>query len=512
MKKYLLGGAVCLVLLLAGCDLSEPSIPGWDVDLSIPLMSERYLISELADSVNIIIDEDNVLTMTAGGSAATPPFGDVNFTPEIELDSIPLFSGMDLEIKMPLHDPAETVFLSYGQFEEGTLNYAFNVDDQSDPVITITIPDITTPSGDPCVINYDGAGGWQGYNLAGSTIGSQGSDTVLDSLRANLVISSSQPPGTNLGQISFRINNQLGFDMFEGYLYDYERALEGTISTIDIDYPLDLDQAVQLIQAKVQLAVVNETGFAAEFHGEIRALNHGTGEERVVPVIDDAGDFFAVQPANPDGPVTTEFEFINRVSELLQIMPDEVQIMNSYLLINGGHDGTPGFVDEYDILSCDYQFYAPFQFILDDHVFEINEPVEVEISSDNQSTIEDILHEARLALEVVNRIPVGASARIYVSTNEDIDTSDPGSYDFSREFRLYSSEYSGDNIGPEGQQHTFLSLNNEELDIFTNPLVYLHLNFSLDSTDGPVTIHASAEDYIQIKAMLSANIEIEVEE
>lgn len=512
LRKYLLGWSVCLILFLAGCDLSEPSIPGWDVDLSIPLMNERFLISELADSVNIIIDDEDVLTMTGGGSAETPPFGDVNFTPEIELDSIPIFSGMDLEIKIPLYDPTHTVFLSYGEFDQGALNYAFNVDDLMDPVISVTIPDITTPSGDPCVLNYDGVGGWQSYDLVGCAIGTQNSSVILDSLRAEISISSSQPSGTYLGLGAFHINNQLGFKAFEGYLYNYVRALEGTISTIDIDYPLDFVQAVQLMQARVQLAVVNETGFAAEFHGEIRALNHDTGEEEVIQVVDDEGDFFAVLPATPDGPVTTEFEFTNGASELLQIMPHEVQIMNSYLLINGGHNGTPGFVDELDILACDYQFYAPFQFILFDHVFEINEPVEVEISEDNQSAVENILHEALLALEVVNRVPVGGRANVYVSTNADIDTTDPGSYDFSREFRLYSSEYSGENVGPEGQQHIFLSLDSEELEIFTNPTVYMHLTFGLDPTDEAITIHASPEDYIQVKALLSGNFEIEIEE
>ncbi|MGC9362168.1 MAG: hypothetical protein ACP5F3_04485 [Candidatus Syntrophosphaera sp.] len=474
-------------------------------------MNERFLVSELADSLNITIGEDSVLTMTVAGTAETPPFGDVNFTPGIVLDSIPLISGTYLEMYIPLQDPLESVFLAYGIFDEGSFNYTFDVNAQTVPQITLTLPDITTPTGEQCVITYEGRPGKQSYDLTNCTIGVKGSETILDSLSAILEIDSSLPPGTQLGEASFHINSQLGFKVFEGYLYNYVRALEGTISTIDIDYPLDLDQAVQLTQASLQVEVENETGFYAEFHGDIRALNHNTGEERMIPVLDDEGNFFEVLPATDAGPVTTEFEFTNRVSELLQIMPHEVQVMNSYLLINGGSYGMPGFVDQKDIIFCSYRFDAPFQFTLFDHVIELNEPIEVEISPENQSTIQDILQEANLAVEVVNTIPVGGSARVYVSSNEDIDTSDSASYDFSREFNLHSSEYSGEGVGPEGQQLIFLSLNKGEIDVFANPYVYLLWTFNLDSSEGPITIHASPEDYLQVRSILSATIQVEVD-
>lgn len=509
--KYFMAVAASVLLLLNACDISKPRMPQWDVDLSLPLMNERYLVSDLADSLNLIIGEDDILTMTGTGSAETPPFGDVNYTPEIFLESTPLYSGTQIETKLSLHDPTGTVFLSYGEFDEGQINYLFDMDNPANTQITLVLPDIVTPSGDPFTINGNGTSNWQSHSLIDCKIGIEDSGLLMDSLSVSLSITSNQPDGTLLGTASLQINSQIGFRKFQGYLYDYVRALEGTVSTISIDYPLGLESAVQLMQANVYLDVLNETGFAAEFHGEIRAVNNRTGQERTVSVVDDQGNFFQVLPASEEGPVHTEIIFSQHVVELLQILPDEIEIYDSYLLINGGHDGTAGFVKEIDKLYCTYQMNAPLELILYDHTFEMKEPVEVEISQENQDNIQNILAEAMLTVEVTNRIPVGGTANLYVSTQRDIDTTIPVSYDIKREVTIHSSEYSGNDVGEDGSQLLHFSLSEDELSVFANPLVYLLFTFSFEPSDDAVTIYASPADYVQVKSMLSASLHVEVE-
>ncbi len=63
-----------------------------------------------------------------------------------------------------------------------------------------------------------------------------------------------------------------------------------------------------------------------------------------------------------------------------------------------------------------------------------------------------------------------------------------------------------------GFQNVDLTLNKEELNIFTAEQVYMRFAFSFNETETPVTIHTSTSDYIHIKGMVTARVFIEKEE
>jgi hypothetical protein len=510
--KYFLIAVVGVLLLLGACDIADPHMPAWDLGLTVPLLNERFLVSELADSVNIVVGEDDVLTITGTGEASTPDFGEVNFNPELVLDPVPLFSGIDIDTYIPLADPTGTVFLSYGHLEQGYIEHYLDLIDSPDIQVTLVLPDIKNAGGSPLTLTNTGGTGWVNTSLIDCTVGIHNSGDILDSLRVQLTIQSSLPDGTPVGTGGLRIDNQLGCDEFQGYLYNYIRAFDGSAAQLDIDYPHELDEAVQFQEATINLAITNEIGFAAEFHGQIHAINNSTGQERTIDILDDQGQFFDVQPASESGPGITELQFSNAVHELLQVMPDHVELVNGYLLINGGHDGTPGFVKETDRIFCTYQVDAPCRFILYDHTFTMSSPSKVEISEDIRDKIKDFVISAAMTMEVTNHVPIGASATCYVSQDSTIDIDNPATYAFSKQFTLRSSEYTGPDVNDQGEQLIQLQLNETELEVFTNPIAYILLSFSLEPSDGPVTIYASPADYIQVKGMLSAQLIVDVEE
>ena len=507
--RYSLAALGLILLALSACDIAEPHLPAWDVDFTIPLMNERFLVSELADSLDITIGDGDVLTLVNTGQAETPDFGHVNFTPGNIVNDIPLFAGENINLTLPLVDPTGTVFLSYGEFTQGYLRYQFDVVDPANTVAQMTLPDVVNDQGLPLQIQNNQFGSWQSFNLPDYHLGIKDSGLFQDSLRFVFSVQSDLPAGTPIGSVSLDLNNQFGFRVFQGYLYSYVRALEGVVSTIEIAYPFEIDEAIQLQQADIYIEVTNEVGFGAAFPGFIRSSNHRTGEVRVISVVDDEGNYFTVNPATAMGSTITQLDFSSNVSQILQIMPDTVEIFDSFLLINGGSNGNAGFVEEHNRIYCSYQIHAPFTFETFDHSFTRSEVTEVEISEESSDLITDSVLEAELTLEVVNRIPLGAAATVYIGTTPEIDPAQTASYAFSRTITLHSSQYTGPDVNQDGEQEIQLALSEAEIGVFDNPMLYLLWTFTFEPSNGPVTITASPADYIQVKGMLRAKLHVE---
>jgi len=508
MKKVLILflGAM---LLLGACDINmKPRLPGWDVDLTLPLLNERFLVSELVDSVNVVVGTNDILTITTTGEASTPEFGMVTFNPNSSEDNLNLQSGVNPEIALSLADPTGAVAISYGHVASGRLEFFIDLIDPAQTTVLVTLPDVTMPDGTPMIISSNDNPNWRSVDLSGYRLGVQNSGTVVEYLRINMQVQSNQPHMTPVGTCGYRLNSNISSDYFEGYLYNYERAVDGTYATIDIDYPEDFDQAVGLQEAIIYLHLNNEFGFSATFHGQVHSVNEKTGEERWVNVLDDNGQPFEVEAATQEGPSITELSFTNGISEVMQIMPNRVELVNGYLLINGGSGGVPGFVSSTNRLHCTYQVDMPCHFIVHEHVFTMQRPSEVTVSAETQNQIQNRLLNAALTLEVVNRIPLGATATLYVGNTEQIDPTDPGSYCFSKQLTLQPSGYVGPDVDANGAQIIQLTLNETELQVFGNPRVYVLASMSLQESLVPVTIYASPADYIQIRGMLTAKVKV----
>jgi len=449
-----------------------------------------------------------VLTLVNTGQAETPDFGHVNFTPGTVVNGLQLIAGQNVNLTVPLMDPTGTVFLCYGEFTQGYLRYLFDVIDPANTLAQVILPDVVNDEGLPLQIQNNQFGTWQTFNLPDYHLGIKDAGLIQDSLRFVFSVQSDLPAGTPVGTVSIDLDNQFGFRVFQGYLYDYVRALEGVVSTININYPYDIENAIHLAGASVYIEVTNEVGFSAEFHGSLRAINNRTGETRIIPVVDAQNQPYVVEAATLTGPTITELDFTGNITELLQIMPDTIEIFDSYLLINGGHNGFPGFVEEHQRIRASYQINAPFVFELYDHSFELDEVTQVEMEEDARETIRDRLLEASLTLGIVNRVPVGAAVTMFVSTDPVIDTDDPGSYNFSKTLAIHAASSGSEPGAEEAEQIVELAMNKSELDVFTNPFVYLTWIFTFEPSNGPVTIYARPTDYIQIRGMISARLHL----
>lgn len=498
--KYYITLIFGILFLLSACQIEKPSLPVWDVDLQIPLINEKYFVSDLADSLNIAIGEDDLLYLTASGELDTPPLGQITLDPNINISNIPVLSGLQVTDSVDFLDLGGIAELSYGEVASGAIRVmiADVHPEAEDWVITLTLEDITTSSGTPLQLSYSQATPWQTVDLSGYQFGVLNSGEILENLRVSFSASSGLPDGAILADLSIDISNPIHFSLFQGILNNYEIPAQGPASSIDIEYPNNVNQALTLHDALIRIQVFNESGFSCEFVGSFKGISEDT--EVIIPIVDLNGENFQIAPVTEAN--STTLEFSNQITELMQIMPETIEIIDAKFIISTGSG--IGSIRETDTISALYTAYVPFRFTLHDNAISIKSPVKINISAENRERIRENVREASLDLDFLNTIPIGATAYAYFDVQEDIDPENPDTYSFVKQLSIGSSQ-----VYQEWQEPEPLSLNRAELDLFASEVVYLKWVFHFDASAGPVEIYAGIDDYIWIKGEIMATLRVE---
>ncbi len=499
MKRYLLY-MLGFMILLTACEIKEPTLPVWFVDLNIPLINDRYYVHDLVDSVHVVVDDNDLLYLVTDGEMGTPEFPTVYINPTVALSDVPIVSGIEVQQDVPFLDSSDDLTLSYGQVAEGEMRVRFSNLDPGVQSISLTIHDIYIPSGAPLIVDSDGSEDWQVIDLAGYHFGVYDSGQELDELSISLTSQSTQPDGSIIGEMSAQLNTPISFSVFQGELGNYEIAANESVSGIEIDYPHGVEEAIQLQEAFVQIDIFNDIGFSCEFSGFMKGTRGDIVEIR--PIVDQNGNNFRIRAGSSDAPAHEIINLHDNISQLMQIMPESVEIVDAKFVI----DTASGFgtIRNTDAIHGEYRVSVPFHFVINEHTIEVVETQEIQISPDNQDLIRNNLLEADLVLEMQNKIPVGGVARAYFGSTAEIDPDDPLTYGFVKEMSMESSE-----INEDWQSPVALQLSKSELALFTEPSVFLKLTFSLNATQYPIQIHASDLDYIALKSLIHGKIKVE---
>lgn len=327
MKKYL---ALLLVLLLfvAACEIEKPHLPSWDIDLNVPLINEKYLLSDLVDNENIFIGEDNVLYLENSGDLSTPIFGDVSFSIPLDTGEVPLLAGPPLGGSFDPQDQANGYLISYGKVATGMIKARFTNVSAGVQSISITFNGLANAGGNPLQINYSGNNGWNSTNLSGYHMGTFNSGQILNEIDYTITVASSYPAGTHVADVEIKIEDPVTFNLFQGKLDNYLLPSDGDVQTIDISYPYGIEDAIELQQASLVLNISNPIGFSCEFTGNLFAINETTGDSVSLPIKDDDNNNFVIEAGVGGVPTISELVISNGISALLQIMPHRIEVRN----------------------------------------------------------------------------------------------------------------------------------------------------------------------------------------
>lgn len=498
--KYRITILLGILLLLGACKIEKPSLPVWDILLKVPLINEHYYVSELLDNIHFVVDENELLHLTTQGEIETRGLDMVTVYPDIVASDLPISSGINVLHTFAFEDMQGNAALSYGEVASGEIKIRIdNIHpDAGEWRLGLDIPTIIDAQGHALHLEFTSATAWQSIDLSSLHFGVLDSEEPVNELDLQLSSSSALPDGSALAQISLEINRPITFRIFQGRLDFYEVFAIDSASSLDIEYPLHLEEAITLTDAFIEIEVSNQIAFSCEFVGWLKATRGDT--VFIIPIVDDDGNNYRIEASSVDNP--THLIFRNRISEFVQIMPDHVEVIDVKFII----DSASGFgtVRNTDIIHGHYTVLAPFRFYLHDSPISIDNPTKISISEENRQQISDNVLEACFSLKVLNTIPIGATAIAYFSLSEAIDPEDPATYSFVKQMALGSAQ-----SHPGWQDLEPLSLSKAELDIFSAPDVFLKWVFHFEESDGLVEVHAGLEDFIWLKGQILASLRVD---
>lgn len=490
---------LAVMLLLGACNVEKPVVPKWDIDLAVPLINERYYVADLVDSVDIYADENDVVFLRSEGDVSTPEFGYVSFTPssDAKITNVTIVQVPNIPpLSMPYEDPTGKVEFAYAKIHSGLFKTHFTslVNGAS---LTLTFNNLFDANLNPVVLNVQNSLTDVEHDISGYQFGLQDNTSPMTELQFTLTAHSSAPEGTNIGVFSFDATSPMSIEELHGWLTDFTLELEDNLASIELEYPQDINESVTLQGASVSIDLENSVGFEAEFTGQFYATNED-GQQISVDILDDNGNNFIASPG------TNHFVVTNSISQLIQIMPTNIEIKNGMFTIRSGAEFGSVRYDDYIDLS--YVVKAPFTFQLHANDIVVKDEVEINISDTNAEKIKNNARSASLDLKITNKVPVGATATAYFSNTPNIDVANPETYRFLKQVTILGSNAPG---GDGEQNCPPLSLDEVEIQLFSNPKVYLRWKFSFIESGEFVTIHASTADFIQIKSMLNAKVAVE---
>ena len=500
--KYLLPVSLFLMLLLGACEIKDFNIPVWDVDLQVPLINDLFYVSDLVDSVNIITDDGDLMHLVSSGELGTQNMTSVSMNPGIDISGIPLLSGIQGTSSVPLLDTNDNVDISYGRISHGILRYQFGSVNPNVESINVTLHDFKDSAGNPLVMEYTTIDEVV-MDLTGYSLGTINSTHTLDSLHITLACISSLPQGTPVADFGLQLNDEIEFDMFQGSINHLEMIAEDPSVEMNIDYPYDLDQAITLSEATLVVNITNDVGFEVEFVGYFEARRGDV--LRRVPIKDYNGNNYRIPAANGLIPGTATLVLHDNISQLLQIMPTHIKVVDAGFIIDS--NSGLGSIASDDNIVAQYTLSAPFIFTPHSYPIEVDSVRVIEITEENRDRIRRNVREASLQLSAKNRLPIGATVYAYFGNQANLNTNVPDTYGFMKSVHISSAA-----LNPDWQELEGLSLSYDEMQLFSEAEVYLKWKFSLDESATNVEIHGGTDDYIAIRGSIAAKIRVEDEE
>lgn len=491
-----------LIVLFSSCQIKEFSMPTWDVQLSVPLMNDTFYVSDLIDSVNFFPAPDNNIVFQTSGEIESDTAAEMTWTPNTSVQSVQLPSQGVINGSINIGNSQSGLQIAYAMIEQGLMFYDFENIQSDVYLVLVSFWDIKDDDNSPLTFYYTGKNAKSIRDLTGYHIGQAGSDDLITDLDFSIQVDSNLPIGTSAGRLEIQFPTTLRFSTIRGRFSDLRMNIRQNLSQIDIDYPGNIDQAVNVTDTKISIRITNPSSFPFWLMGEYYAVNENTGATRTIDTFDEEGNPYEINPAIGTNPGITDIQFADSVDYLLAIMPTHIELRNAYFRINN-ISGTIGEISSTDVITGDYTATAPFRFILYNEPITPRDPVVVNITQDNIDLIEKNIMTASMRLAIVNQLAVGAEITAFFGNSDELDPDLPDTWVFSKTSHLQSGGY--------GTQEHYIDvdLTDQEVQFFTQPVVYMQMVFRFDATDGPVTITASQNDFVRIRSMVSVKAHVE---
>jgi hypothetical protein len=521
-------------LLVTGC-IEKLETPEWDVNLQVPVINKSYPVYDLEDSVNIVID-DSVMYYKNTGEIRSFEVGSDLLTigsNTVDMQLATIDANESGAISMSDGSASEEMAVRDGITSEWFLRFKIDglTNSQDLEYVKITFQNVfESADAEPYYQMIDSNFSTEvvadlgGYLIKDDNLAEQ---EVLDSLRFTVEVAAVD--GVVPEEFELRISyNEIKFSYLEGKVFNKQLDVNDDITNITVEYPYGIENTINAHGAKLMFEVDNPIGFDCTFYGKITAKSETNGITNTT-TIDETDEVIIQHASNGNVEHTTVILQGPEIDDLLNTFPEEVRLEDAHFIIgrrNSQGETVIGYINSGVSMLGYYESKVPFELILmnnnigdstavaDSNYVQPRELQEIEISSENQTIIEDRAKNANMVLRIENSVPAGATAHLYFSDNED-DVFDSPLLKFPRDgenttFDAASEDMTSGEITPTTSE-VRINLSNEDLQTFLNDKLYLGLRFVFMDSDGEAVV-VKPEDYIKVIGRIELLAHISEEE
>ncbi len=500
-----------LLVLLAGCEIKNPTVPPWDVEFNVPLMNENYYGGDLINDDNFSEDSTQTLFFYTEGliEGANIDEDKLKITENSEGSGLVTISQSESGDSLSINNPSavEDVQIVSGELLSGELKFYFDGIHEELQRVIITFIELREPNGNPVVKVIDEPISGETYilPLENYRIYKDGEDNqILEELHFNLTQISSPSSEDSLGVMKLFYDNPLYFKSIRGLMSDLRISADDFNSEIQVEFPENIEHALELNRPEMKISIWNKIGFDADFYADYYAINNRTGATKTISVM---SPIQACQ--TPGDSLLTTIELNDEVKELMSIAPDMFELRNTHFIINNPENRI-GFASINIGYSGDYVATVPFDFTL-----KSGEPVrpasltEININDDNRDLIRDSAKQILMKLRVMSEFNAGMTAKFFLCNSNDkniVYQDTPIHSDNLDRLIFHANSISpGSPENPSQEDLSFL-ISEEDLAIFTKyPTIYFGMEFTFD--DSNTIVHSFEK--VKVISSLKLNIVID---
>lgn len=468
-----------ILLFFVSCKINEWNSPWWDITLVAPLVNDTFAIIDLRSDENFEFDDYQVYFVTKDDiEEAEIRDGELKMSPSeggIFYLRLPRF-----EDSLPIISDEDDVQIVHAIVSSGKLDFDFRSVSDNITYVTIVFNEILDLNNNQKRVRIQRQG--SNFSYESSLVGYKfqnlvASDELIERLNFTVIIESTDGGATD-GRMDIFYEDSIYFSSIYGILDNLRIDTEDIISNIDIEWPINIENAIRIKNPKMVINIYNYLNFPAIFNATVTAFNTRSNLQHTFDIeiymeptdnIDVAAKrVITIVPNNP-----SDLSFIVRpIDVMMNIAPDKIEVTNAHMMIvnpnKEKHHARVGRAFYGDLEST-----VPFDLVfLGEPVFPAT-PETVEISRNNRENIEKRVENAALRVVLANRYSLGGVMQLHFSYRDDHefmygDESESGRRLVIKEDRLARSlrvEKAPDINNPHEETY-YVDLTREELKMF----------------------------------------------
>ncbi len=496
-------------MLLAGCAFEQPKAPQWDVNFNVPLMNKYYYVNELANGDHNIIAANDSMYLTSEGNIQGRDIGDSLVIRDNSTPFIPVPASGAISIKNE-----GSIEMAYGVVSRGFLSVEAR-DAQTgimNDSISVLFNNIHMPDGQPLKIILKRSTDFNrivNIDLTDARIGSLDNNQIMDSLR----FTSQYYQGSSYASLVKISYTNIFMSSLKGNIFNKKINVQDDLTEINVNYPYDIEAALEIALAKITLNIENSIGFDCEFHGTLTAFNKNSLKSKSLNIVNHLN--------------AAESEFQNTITDftldpdsaadLVNVFPTQVSLTNAYFIINNSHPEQLGFINAQNTIQGTYDVLIPFKLRVKSNKITAAEVENLAISPETGSQIEKKLEAYAeddsviiINMDIENKFPVAAEAEIFFCNYED--TSDVYYVSPDRPGLMRMKQTAADiAASPDGVvsalTNTQFVITKGQSRIFSqNPMVYYGFKFKFKDSGDYVTVYSN--QYIRLTGRMTVQIHL----